>query len=771
MALAPGTRIAHRQAQGDLEQGRKVGVYEILVQLGEGGMGVVYRARNTTLDRDVALKVLPDAFTHDAERLARFEREAKTLASLNHPNIAHIYGLEQAEGLHALVMELVEGEDLSRRIARPSMVQQAHHRLEQRRETTGAQGVPSGVEGRGPIPLDEALPIARQIADALEAAHDQGIIHRDLKPANIKVREDGTVKVLDFGLAKSMEPAAGSPSTPLRAGGEPGAGLANSPTITSPAIPFDWRSGHPEQGRGVTAAGMILGTAAYMSPEQAKGKFVDKRADIWAFGVVLYEMLTGRRLFDGEDMSDVLVAVLSAPVDLTALPATTPAPIRRLLRRCLERNQKNRLHDIADARIVLDEVLAGTTDDDPAARKPEALGRRSVLRTALPWVAGLALGALISALVALGLDLRRSAPSSMHFRAVTGFAGVQAQPALSPDGRPVAFISNRDGNFNIYVGLVSGGSLVQITDGPNVKATPRWSPEGTLLAYARLNEWGLRDIWQVAALGGTPRRLILNAADPTWSPDGQSLAYADRATGTIWICDAAGQHPRQLTRPPTDGFGSRDGEPRFSPDGRALAFLTRPGGPYGQLKVVDLDSGVVRELTHDQALVQSPAWSPDSLHIYFASSRNGTMNIWKIAARSGEPEQITAGQGDDAQLDVSSDGRRIAFATFREKLSIARRDLAHGTGPQSPARLIIDPARHQLDPVYSPDGGHLAYFSNLKGVEREGVWMAGADGANAVRLVQDSRLKIFPRWSPDGEQLFYLSTLSTQKLSIGQYRP
>jgi serine/threonine protein kinase len=268
VALTPGTRI---------------GPYQVTALIGEGGMGQVWRAHHTALNRDEALKVLPEAFATDPERLARFRREAQVLASLNHPNIAHVYGLERSDGLQSIVMELVEGATLADRIA------------------------------RGPIPADEALPIARQIAEALEAAHEQGIIHRDLKPANIKVRPDGTVKVLDFGLAKALVgDAATLPAT-----------LTNSPTLTSPV--------------GVTGVGVLLGTAAYMSPEQAKGQTVDKRADIWAFGCVLFEMFTGRRSFDGQGVSETLARVMEREPDWDALPARTPAPIRRLLRRCLQK--------------------------------------------------------------------------------------------------------------------------------------------------------------------------------------------------------------------------------------------------------------------------------------------------------------------------------------------------------------------------------------------------------------------------------------------------
>jgi serine/threonine protein kinase len=285
MTIAPGSRL---------------GPYEITAKLGEGGMGEVYRATDTRLDRQVAIKVLPAAFTADAERLARFEREAKLLAQLHHPHIASVFGLEETDGVRALVMELVEGNELTQLIA------------------------------RGPLPVGEALAIARQIAEALEAAHERGIVHRDLKPANVKVQTDGTVKVLDFGLAKAMDASTGSS----------GADLARSPTLMN----------SPTLTAAGTQLGVILGTAAYMAPEQARGGAVDKRADIWAFGVVLYEMLTGRSLFASDTVSDTLAGVLKNPVDLDAFSADVPASVRQLLRRCLERNPKNRLHDIADAR-------------------------------------------------------------------------------------------------------------------------------------------------------------------------------------------------------------------------------------------------------------------------------------------------------------------------------------------------------------------------------------------------------------------------------------
>ncbi len=340
-----------------LTPGARLGPYEVVALLGVGGMGEVYRARDAKLNRDVALKVLPESLAGDPDRLARFRREAQVLAALNHPNIGHIYGFEDSGATHALVLELVEGPTLADRIA------------------------------QGPIPIADALPIAKQIADALEAAHEQGIIHRDLKPANVKVREDGTVKVLDFGLAKALAPEGASAA----------ADAMNSPTLTAHA----------------TQMGMILGTAAYMSPEQAAGKSVDKRSDLWAFGVVLLEMLTGRQTFAGETVSHVLAAVLKDEPDFTPLPPNTPASIRRMLRRCLEKDRKRRIADAADARLEIDEALTGSTDVSSAAGVPP---RQSTRREQAAWaLAG------ILALVALTLAITQQLTPPQIETATTRF--------------------------------------------------------------------------------------------------------------------------------------------------------------------------------------------------------------------------------------------------------------------------------------------------------------------------------------------------------------
>ncbi|HEV2422489.1 MAG TPA: LpqB family beta-propeller domain-containing protein [Candidatus Acidoferrales bacterium] len=678
-----------------LKTGTRIGPYEINTPLGAGGMGEVYRARDTKLGREVALKVLPEGFARDAERVARLRREAQTLASLNHPNIAAIYGFEDSGATHALVMELVEGPTLAERIK------------------------------QGAIPLDEALQIAKQIAEGVEYAHERGIVHRDLKPGNIKITNSDAVKILDFGLAKAVE-------------GEPGSvDISSSPTIS----------------RMATQAGVILGTAAYMSPEQAKGKAVDRRTDIWAFGCVLYEMLTGKMLFSGETVTDTLAAILKSEPDWTQLPSATPAHIRVLLRRCLQKDPRQRLRDIGDARVSLEEVLAGSPESYSSEGVAFPLVRRSV-----PWaVAGLIVGGLIA-----GLAVWKFAPgfgprTHMHFRAVTNFSGVQAQPAFSPDGHSVAFVSNRDGHYNVYVGLTGGGRLVQVTNDANLKSRPAWSPDGATLAYARLNDSGLWDIWEVPALGGTPRPVILDATDPAWSPDGHSLAYENGTDHTLWISGAQGENAHRVLPAPAPDSLLRYTEPRFSPDGSQIAFISRVQGPGGEVRVVDTASGKVHELTHDDVLALSPAWSPDGRSIYSASGRAGTVNIWKDSLRGGAGEQITAGQGEDAQLDVSSDGKSIVFSTWRTNTNIARLDLS-AKGPQQKVEMLTtDPARNQVAPAYSHDGKRIAYFSNLNGVENESIWISDADGSNPLPLVRDDQINVFPHWGPGDNRIAYKS--------------
>ncbi len=469
MSIGPGTRL---------------GPYEVTALIGEGGMGKVWRAHHTGLKRDDALKVLPDAFATDADRLARFRREAQVLASLNHPNIAHVHGLEQSDGVQALVMELVEGPTLADRIA------------------------------QGPIPVDEALPIAEQIAEALEAAHEQGIIHRDLKPANIKVRPDGTVKVLDFGLAKALEPVSGMPID-----------ATASPTITSPAM--------------MTGVGVLLGTAAYMSPEQARGKAVDKRSDVWAFGCVLYEMATGRRAFEGENVSITLAAVMTKEPDWAALPASAASALRRLLRSCLEKDPRRRLQAMGDARLEIERLLSGAPEEAATLVIPVA---RPLWRRAAPWaaLAGV-LGLALLTMLLLWPPWRIASPA----------APVRLEATIGADASVVKF-----------------------------QASLAASPDGALLAFAAQNNQGTQELYlrRLGDLRATPLAGTVGARDPFCLP-GRSVdrllcrrqAEKDRRRG------GRGRHSLRCERRPGWHLGRRWLD-RLSTDGKRFRTVPRVVG-------------------------------------------------------------------------------------------------------------------------------------------------------------------------------------------------
>ena len=506
MQLAPGTRL---------------GPYEITGQIGAGGMGEVYRATDTNLKRTVAIKVLPEAVATESERLARFQREAEVLARLNHPNIAAIYGLEKSDGTAALVMELVEGPTLADRIA------------------------------QGPIPVDEAVPIAKQIAEAVEAAHDQGIIHRDLKPANVKVREDGTVKVLDFGLAKALEPVAAG-STDATA----------SPTITSPAM--------------MTRVGVILGTAAYMSPEQAKGRAADKRSDVWAFGCVLFEMVAGRRAFEGEGISDTLAAVLRGEPDWTALPAIAPPEIRTLIEGCLTKDWKERIASISTVRFLLDKRRV------PAVAAPAPFRTWPRWRQVLVVTFGAAIVAAISAIVSWTVK-----PSTIQaVLAVTRFSiplgenqeltnlGRRAV-AISPDGTQVVYVANN----RLYLRSMSELEARPIPGTESLRGvtSPAFSPDGRSIVFGSGADRTF-SLKRIAVSGGTPVELCQTDAlfGVTWGQDG--ILFGQGPQGIMRVPPEGGR-PELLVEVKNGELAS---DPQALPDARGILFTIASGRAPGR---------------------------------------------------------------------------------------------------------------------------------------------------------------------------------------------
>ena len=685
LALAPGTRL---------------GVYEIVAHIGEGGMGLVYRARDTKLNRDVALKVLPDLFASDADRLARFTREAQTLASLNHPNIAHIHGLEESGGVRALVMELVEGDDLSQRLA------------------------------RGAIPVDEALPIARQIAEALEAAHQQGIIHRDLKPANIKLRPDGTVKVLDFGLAKALAPEQ-DPSSPTP--------MSQSPTITSPAM--------------LTGLGIVLGTAAYMAPEQAKGREADKRSDIWAFGCVLYEMLTGRRPFDGEDMTDVLGAVVRLEPAWEALPSDVPAPVRTLLRQCLVKDRRRRVGDIAAVLFVLDHQ-AGVAPTVPVASQSNRIA----------WlVAALSIIAMIATAV-VALRVSRSgtiASDPVQFTIAppektvfggpaAGGTGTAAQLAISPDGRNVVFVAGAQSAFHLWLRPVASAEArpIQGTEGA---AFPFWSPDSQFIAFFAGGK-----LKKVAIAGGPPLELTDAATGRggSWSRD--NVVVFDRALGSgLFRVSSGGGVPTAVTT-------LADGEdahrwPSFLPDGRHFFYTAVTGACCPPTKPGTIKIGSLDQDQPAVALLQADSSATYvSNHLLFARDRT-------LMAQAFDPDarQLT-GDAVPVTARVSMEGSRYVSASVSETGTLV---YAAG-GSLDPQQLTwFDRAGKPLGTLgdggldvnlsLSRDDRHVAVAVRSGRAENLDIWTIDVARNLRNRVTSDAEPDGWPVWSPDGTRIVF----------------
>ena len=706
--------------------GHRLGPYEITAKLGEGGMGEVYRATDTKLKREVAIKVLPAAFTADKERLARFEREAQLLAQLHHPNIASIFGLEESDGIKALVMELVPGPTLA-------------ERLEQ-----------------GPLSLTESLSFALQIAQALEEAHDKGIVHRDLKPQNIKASSEGKIKVLDFGLAKAMDATAGSASA---------ADLARSPTLmNSPTL----TAAHGTQ------LGVILGTAAYMAPEQARGATVDKRADIWAFGVLLYEMLTGERLFEGESVVDTLSAVMRQEIDFGRLPAGTPGAIRQLLRRCLERNPKNRLHDIADARIVLDDVLAGRADESPAPPAAVASMPRTRRREAVAWA--LALIALLAS-TALYWGRAGAAPAAPRvIRAALALpAGVSIEldgeragmPALSHDGRRVAFGARQGaGPMRIWVQELATGAARALA-GTEEGYRPFWSPDDRRIGFFTWSH-----LATTPADGGAVARLARarDARGGTWNRQG-TILFAPHQVGPLFTVPEGGGEVRAATALAGTTQSGTHRFPQFLPDDEHFLYLDRTAR-FGQGREAGVRLGRLGSLEPAARLLDgatNAAYSEG--HLLYV--RDGA-----LLAQPFDAKQLTL--AGDAQTLVSDllFNQRFTFGVF----SASDRGLvAFLTGHQSDRSQLVwrDRAGRRLGELGEPgilsgsgglalsrDGRWAAVSRIEEGTSEADIWIYDLARGTETRLARPAHDDYSPAFAPDGSYLVFTSRGSVASESV-----
>jgi serine/threonine protein kinase len=676
--------------------GKTIGNYKIVDKLGAGGMGEVYRAHDSRLGRDVAVKVLPEAFSSDAERLARFEREAKVLAGLSHPNVGSIFGIEESGGTTFLVLELVEGEDLAARLA------------------------------RGPMVVEEVVEVALQIAEALEAAHEQGIIHRDLKPANIVLGPDGRAKVLDFGLAKALDTEAGSSSHDL----------SHSPTVMASSP---------------TVAGVILGTAAYMSPEQARGKVVDKRADVFAFGAVVWEMLTGRQLFAGDTVSDTLAAVLRATPDFDELPAGTPPALRRLLERCLEKDSRRRLRDIGEARIVLDDIRSGRaakTDEAPlaAGARDSRTGVAMVLGI-VGWVAAAIFALLFvvetrheeATTTASNVPLRKfSIPFSRDDASVgSGFA-----PAISPDGRYLVYVSENQ----LWLRDLTSPDAHPIA-GTEGALRPFWSPDGNTIAFGlgtrieRIPREGGRATAVATFQGGMS---LGAAATGSWSTDGRIVAST--AMSGLYAMPSQGGEMTSLIEP--TGEETDFHAVSTLPDGKGWVFVIHDSHGIGNIDAMSPD-GERRALLRIDDSVSDPVWSPSG-HILFRRS-GSTAGVWALPfsldglEATGEPFLVAAGGRNPS---VSRDGTLVysrGIHSQRGQLTWFDRE-GNKLGTLGPPLETGRPF-----PDLSPDGKSVLLSENF-GESRE-IFVYDVDSGNRRRLTFDDARDDMASFHPNGTDI------------------
>ena len=659
-----------------LASGAKLGNYEIIGLLGAGGMGEVYRARDSNLKREVAIKVLPEAFSHDVERVARLRREAEVLASVNHSHIAAIYDLVDAGSLPFLVLELVEGETLADRIA------------------------------RGAVRCDEALEIARQIAAALEAAHDRGIIHRDLKPVNIKLTPDGHVKVLDFGLAKMHAGAGGSRSD----GSDVSTMMATTP-------------------------GLILGTVAYMSPEQANGGEATRTSDMWAFGCVLYEMLTGSRAFEGTTTSEILANVLKTEPDAHRLPLETPERIRRLLRRCLQKDHKLRLRDMRDVRLEIGDVLGGPVE---AARAPDVRSRRP---ERLIWAAALALLALIAGV--LGVRALRPPPAPPEIRLDISTPPTRgASLAVSPDGSKVVFEGTSEGRSGLWLRSLDSQSARPLA-GTERGSTPFWSPDGRSIGF-----FADTKLKRVEISGGAPQTLGPGGVPlgGAWNSDG-TILFANSPGGTILRLSAAGGEFTAATRL---GSAQQRGHafPRFLPDGRHFVFFALGSPEARGVYIGQLDDLNARRLFDADA----PAVYSATGHLLFA--REG--RLWAHGfdpdrlELKAEPFAIAEGATRQTALSASPAGT-IAYRT--PPTDGGQRQFVWIDRDGRPTDKVVYPDTAALGPSFSPDGRRIAVYKEKDG--NMDIWSYEVSRKTWDRITFDPGDDIYPLWSPDGSSVAF----------------
>jgi serine/threonine protein kinase len=701
-----------------LKSGTTLGPYEILAQIGAGGMGEVYQARDIKLGRKVAIKVLPSALVGDPERLARFQREARMLASLNHPNIATIHGLEQASEVNFLVMELIEGQTLAERL------------------------------NSGPLKWDEALTISGQIAEALETAHEKGVIHRDLKPANVKVTPEGRVKVLDFGLAKASA-------------GDDGLDLSLAPTLTAMG----------------TVEGRILGTPAYMSPEQARGKPVDKRTDIWAFGCVLYELLTARRAFPGETLPDTIAAVLEKEPNWQALPPEMPVRIRDLLRRCLRKDPQRRLRDLGDARIEIEEELTVLPNQavNTILQRRNVSSRQVAPAVVAPkrhsWLAWILVGSLVAGVGAWIVANRRRPSvqnplSNARFTPLTNFEGTKTDPAISPDGKFIAFISDRSGTFDIWLIQANGSSLANLTQGRigDARAPLRaigFSGDGSEVWSSGTESRRLM-LWPL--MGGAPHNFLdERAAEVAWSPDGTRLVYHTWEPGDpTFVADHNGANQRQIVQSEP---GLHNHFPIWSKDGRWIYFVRgRPATHEMDLWRISADGGTPEQLTHLNTDIAYPTPIDERTILFVAPNEDGAGPwLWAFDAETRISYRVSSGLEQYTALAATADGRRIAASLVNPQVSLWSVPIARRIVEEQDVKAFPLPTVRAQAPRFGV--GSLFYLSSRDGAD--GLWSYRDRQAIEIWKGSEGALHLPPAVSADGRSVaFALRRNGKQQMQV-----
>ncbi len=688
MALTPGT---------------KLGSYEVTSLLGSGGMGDVYLAKDLKLGRNVALKVLPESLSIDKDRLRRFEREARAASALDHSNIVTIHDISEADGCHFIVMQYVPGKTLGELLR------------------------------AGPLEPERALRYATQAADGLSKAHSQGVVHRDIKPDNIMVTEDGTVKILDFGLAKLTEPS----------------DLSEAPTR--------------ELEMAYTKEGQVIGTVPYMSPEQAQGRKVDEKSDIFSFGCVLYEMITGNRPFQSDSAAGVLAAIIrDEPRRVKEIMPSSPAALAATIRRALKKDPKDRHSSMAELRRELREIqnsLSTKRSISSVVRAdfPEKLLEAPLLRIATVLLLLLGTAYLVN-------HIRKPPPLPTEVLPLTTMEGIETDPALSPDGKQVAYIWNgsEDGFYHIYVQLVSGGRPLQLTDASTNDCCPAWSPDGSEIAFQRRGAKGA-EIYSVSSLGGSETRLAVTpgfgftAMRLDWSPDGSTIAVtdvdeSDTPPGIFLLSTETGEKKRVTTPPAGDQI--LDIDPEISPDGRTLAFIRSKHGPMGvaDIYVQPVEGGDAIRVTTSELPLYDMDWTADGKALVYASIGRPTSDswLWTVPAGGGEPSRLPYGEGAQ-NVSIAHNGNRLVFSQKIEEVNIWRLNGPESSAPGPPTKLISS-TRRDYQPQHSPDGSRIAFFSDRTG--RGSIWICASDGSNPIELTQEEQA-IWPSWSPSGRMIAF----------------